>query len=242
MPVARARLTPGTPAITDPSEARRSHDHAFSTWTPAVTQGAVDIAATSVAWPAPNTRSVVNGYGTSLNRGAGHRIPTGKVGHREVLIVVERPGIGRPSAGMSGKSRCSPAQSRGSFRASPCLSNSTSSYTPRPNRTNLRVSVQRVDRERAFRYILAEELQVPHLSPGANTTVKLRRVSFGPEATDGMRSERRLPPRDWVRSRRSLLAWDSRTLWLKRASVPPYALPVAVSRVNMAKAMDRASK
>lgn len=85
MPAYRSRLTQGhILSLAHPKRVVR--DHSFPVWRADVLQGAVETSSPIFRRRKP-TRFEVRF--TLTNRGAGHRIPTGKYGHREMRIAIE---------------------------------------------------------------------------------------------------------------------------------------------------------
>ena len=98
---------------------------------------------------------------TLINRGAGHRIPTGKFGHREVRILAEAEGVDGQAVGQAEESlvaRTSSALLPGKPTEF-VLAVPLSGDAP-PQR--LRLSVERVNEDRTFRHTLATaEMETP---------------------------------------------------------------------------------
>ena len=88
MPPRWSRLTQGH-VLSLAHPRRMTRDHQFSVWTEELTRGAVEVSEVTVRRPSA-TRLAVDM--TLVNRGAGHRIPTGEFGHRVVMILVEAIG------------------------------------------------------------------------------------------------------------------------------------------------------
>jgi hypothetical protein len=65
---------------------RPVHDHSFPLWTEAITAGSVEVAELDVR-RLPDGQLIVDVV--LVNRGAGHRIPTGEFGHNEVRLLVQ---------------------------------------------------------------------------------------------------------------------------------------------------------
>ena len=85
MPARVARLTQGHPmSLSHPKRIVR--DHSFPAYTAEVIQGAVEVSEPTLDRRKDNRVDV---HFTLTNRGAGHRIPTGGYGHRELRILVE---------------------------------------------------------------------------------------------------------------------------------------------------------
>ena len=85
MPARRSRLTQGhILSLAHPKRIVR--DHSFPAWTNRPIRGAVEVLELGTHREADGPFTVDF---TLVNRGAGHRIPTGKFGNREVLLVVE---------------------------------------------------------------------------------------------------------------------------------------------------------
>ena len=75
-------------------------DHSFELWDETLTGGSVEIV--SMRAEAVDSRLLVRV--TLINRGAGHRIPTGKFGHREVRILAEAEGVDGQAVGQAEES------------------------------------------------------------------------------------------------------------------------------------------
>jgi len=130
---------------------RVTHDHRFPLWTEEITRDAVEMTDLAVRRQSDGELAIDV---TLVNRGAGHRIPTGEYGHREVRILVEVldqnedvlnddewPLMARyPDALSPGK-------------ASKFPFDITLPLDAEPHR--VRVTVERVNSDRSFRYVLA---------------------------------------------------------------------------------------
>ena len=125
-------------------------DHSFELWNEKLTSGSVEVV--SVRAEPVDFRLLVRV--TLINRGAGHRIPTGKFGHREVRILAVAEGIDRQAVGQAEESlvaRTSSALLPGKpteFVLAVPLSGDAPPQL-------LRLSVERVNEDRTFRHTLA---------------------------------------------------------------------------------------
>ncbi len=151
MPTARSRLTQGH-LLSYIHPKRPVHDHAFPTWTEEALRGAVELSGMAVEQAGD---AQVGVRFTLTNRGAGHRIPTGKFGHRELRILVEvTDPAGRP-LGADEKSLLA-AESEGLLpgRPTPFAFRVTVADAAAPLRVH--VLVERVNEDQSFRRTLAE--------------------------------------------------------------------------------------
>lgn len=149
MPLATSRLTQGhVLSLAHPK--RTVHDHSFPAWTDEVLRGAVVIGDFHV-------RRSDRGFEvrfTLTNRGAGHRIPTGQFGHREMRILVELLGSDGAVLGQEEQSLLAGSpESLVPGEARPFAI--TAALTRQSEPASVRVLVERVDQDRRFRRTLA---------------------------------------------------------------------------------------
>lgn len=155
MPRYSARLTQGhLLSLIHPR--RAVPDHSFALWNEVVAGGAVEV----VSLRAEPVESGWLVRLTLVNRRAGHRIPTGKFGHREVRILAEAEDRDGQALGQTEQSLVARTASA-LLPGKPTdfvLAIPLSGEAP-PHR--LRLTVERVNEDRSFRYPLATaELEV----------------------------------------------------------------------------------
>jgi hypothetical protein len=85
MPAYRSRLTQDH-ILSYIHPKRIVRDHSFPVWDDRVSCGAIELAVRDASWPEPKTVQV---RVTLVNRGAGHSIPVGEFGHRELNVRAE---------------------------------------------------------------------------------------------------------------------------------------------------------
>lgn len=156
MPTYRERLTQGH-LLSYIHPKRTAHDHAFPVWSQVVSAGAVEIGtpATRAAGPAIEVSF------TLTNRGAGHRIPTGEYGYREMRVAVELKSRDGRTVGQAHQAVL-PGQAQslapGVTTAFTLQVAAGTDESPQA----VRVLVQRVNGDRTFQYTLAErEFPIP---------------------------------------------------------------------------------
>ncbi len=151
MPTSRERLTQGH-VLSYIHPKRAVHDHAFPVWSQVVAAGAVEIGqpVATVAEGQPVEVSF-----TLTNRGAGHRIPSGEFGYRELRVAVDlldRHGrtVGQAEQAVFPGDDLSLAPGLAT-RFTLLIARTASEPMER-----IRVQVERVNRDRSFQYTLAE--------------------------------------------------------------------------------------
>ncbi|MCY2996392.1 MAG: multiheme c-type cytochrome [Planctomycetota bacterium] len=151
MPTERARLTQAH-LLSYVHPKRITHDHTFPVWTARVTAGTVEIGDPTVVWRSPTEVDV---RFLLTNRGAGHRIPSGAFGHRTLRIAVELLDRHGQPIGQKEKSLFAGQQD--------CLAPGRSvpftlvaTVPEREQPLQARLLVERVNRDRSFRFTLAE--------------------------------------------------------------------------------------
>jgi len=151
MPTSRERLTQGH-LLSYIHPKRIVHDHAFPLWSPRVTAGAVEIGQPTAA---RTPGEVIEVTLILSNRGAGHRLPSGKFGYREMQLTVDLLDADGRSIGTA-KSSVHPGQP---LALDPGVATelvfeviAPGSMVPR----SVRVLVQRLNKDRSWRYTLAE--------------------------------------------------------------------------------------
>jgi hypothetical protein len=157
MPRYVARLTQGhVLSLIHPK--RLVPDHSFPLWTEAFTAGAVEVSRFAARKDTPSELTIEV---TLLNVGAGHRVPTGKFGHREVRIRVEVRDNEDHVVGLGGES-LSAKTTRALLPGQP---NDFSLFIRLYEDSDPRrivLLVERVNEDRSFRHTLAEgEIPVP---------------------------------------------------------------------------------
>jgi len=85
MPAYRSRLTQDH-VLSYIHPKRIVRDHTFPVWSECVTAGAIEVASQDARWLSPEVLEI---RVTLINRGAGHSIPVGKFGYRELRILAE---------------------------------------------------------------------------------------------------------------------------------------------------------
>jgi len=130
---------------------RVTHDHRFPLWTEEITRDAVEMTGLAVCIKSDDELAIDV---TLVNRGAGHRIPTGEYGHREVRILVQV--LDQDDNVMSDDewplmARYPDALSPGKVSKFPFDITLPADAKPR----RVRVTVERVNADRSFRYALA---------------------------------------------------------------------------------------
>lgn len=151
MPTSRERLTQGH-VLSYIHPKRIVHDHAFSVWRPVIAAGAVEIGTPAVTCAEGKPVEVSLAL---TNRGAGHRIPSGGFGYRELRVAVDlldRSGqaVGRAEQAVFPGQDLSLAP--GVATPFTLLVARTANESPE----RIRVVVERVNRDRSFQYTLAE--------------------------------------------------------------------------------------
>jgi nitrate/TMAO reductase-like tetraheme cytochrome c subunit len=151
MPTERARLTQGH-LLSYIHPQRVTHDHTFPTWTACVTAGAIQIGDPTVAWRSPTEVDVRFAL---TNRGAGHRIPSGAFGHQTLRIAVEL--LDRHGQPVGQQERSLLAGQQDGLDPGRSVPFSLAVTVPeRQQPLQARLLVERVNRDRSFRYTLAE--------------------------------------------------------------------------------------
>jgi hypothetical protein len=151
MPTCRQRLTQGH-LLSYIHPKRTVHDHAFPVWSPIVSAGAVEI------HPPAITRAEGQPVEVTLaltNRGAGHRIPTGDYGHRELRVVVELLDREGRTLGQA-EQAVFPGEDLSLAPGIPTPFRIPVANTASQPAERIRVVVQRVNQSRSFQYTLAE--------------------------------------------------------------------------------------
>jgi hypothetical protein len=157
MPRYTSRLTQGhLLSLIHPE--RSVPDHSFPIWNPVVTAGAVEIVDLR-GEPAADGNWLVRT--TVLNRGAGHLIPTGKFGYREVRVLAEI--LDDQAQVLAEAEQSLFARSPEALVPGKPAEFALSLPLARPGRPHqVRLTVERVDKDRRFRYALAQrEIVLP---------------------------------------------------------------------------------
>jgi hypothetical protein len=151
MPTSRERLTQGH-VLSYIHPKRIVHDHAFPSWSPSITAGAVEIGQPTAA---RTPGEVIEVSLTLRNRGAGHRIPSGKFGYREMQVAIDLLDADGRSIGTA-KRAVHPGQalSLAPGVATEFVFEVVATGHDLPQR--VRVLVQRLNKDRSFQYTLAE--------------------------------------------------------------------------------------
>ena len=151
MPTSRERLTQGH-LLSYIHPKRTVHDHAFPSWSPGITAGAVEIGQPTAA-RAPG--EVIEVSLNLWNHGAGHCIPSGKFGYREMLVAIDLLDADGRSIGTA-KRAVHPGQalSLAPGVATQFVFEVVAPGNDLPQRVH--VLVQRQNRDRSWRYTLAE--------------------------------------------------------------------------------------
>jgi len=154
MPARRARLTQGhILSLAHPKRIVR--DHSFPAWTIQTLCGAVEVLELDAHREAGGQFAVDF---TLVNRGAGHRIPTGKFGNREVLLLVELLDRQGNVLGNSERSLISNrAEGLAPEELTPFSMTVEVPETAEP--AEVRLVVERVNRDRSIRHTFAERQQ-----------------------------------------------------------------------------------
>lgn len=149
MPARYARLTEGhLLSLAHPK--RAVHDHSFPVWTDRVLRGALEISEVEVA----RQGGKVEVSFTLTNRGAGHRIPSGKYGYRELKISAElRDAEGNVLA--TGRASLFGNRQNGLEPGKPTPLKLRAGVPAEANPTEVKVLVERVNEDRSFRQTLA---------------------------------------------------------------------------------------
>jgi len=149
MPRHRARLTQGhLLSLIHPR--RDVPDHSFTLWDERLTAGAVEIATLRTEAAEPGLRVHV----TLVNRQAGHRIPTGKFGHREVRLLAEAESSDGQVIGRAEQSLL--ARSSEALQPGKPADFALAIYLQQNALPHLvRLTVERVNNDRSFRHPLA---------------------------------------------------------------------------------------
>ncbi len=150
MPPSRARSTQGhILSLAHPK--RTVRDHSFPAMTTAVIRGAVTIDE-AVVEPGEENRYQVDF--TVTNRGAGHRVPTGGYGHREVRLLVELLDAQGEVAGHAERSLFS-KRTTSLAPGEPTDFSLTVQWRDDVPPARARLIVERVNKDRTFRRTLA---------------------------------------------------------------------------------------
>lgn len=151
MPASRERLTQGH-VLSYIHPKRTVHDHAFPVWSPAVSAEAVEIGRPVAAFPDGGPVDVSFAL---VNRGAGHRIPTGEFGYRKLRIVVELgDGDGRTIG--QAEHAVFPGQKLSLAPGVPVRFELPIVLTSDAPAACIRVLIQRVNQDMSFQYTLAK--------------------------------------------------------------------------------------
>jgi len=152
MPAYYSRLTQGhLLSLIHPK--RLVHDHSFPVWTDRVLRGAVEVSEVSVV---RHDEKHVDVSFTLTNQGAGHRIPTGKYGHRELKITAELlDADGHVLAG--GGTSLFGSRQNGLEPGKPRAVLLRREVPAAPPPAQLRILVERVNEDRSFCKTLATE-------------------------------------------------------------------------------------
>jgi hypothetical protein len=151
MPTSRERLTQGH-VLSYIHPKRAVHDHAFPVWAPVVAANAVEIGSPAV------TRAEGRSVEVSLtltNRGAGHRIPSGAFGYRELRVAVDLLDRHGRAVGQA-EQAVLPGDD---LSLAPAVATPYTLFVAIKSSEpieRIRVLVERVNRDRSFQYTLAE--------------------------------------------------------------------------------------
>lgn len=146
MPACRSRLTQGhVLSLIHPR--RTVRDHSFQLWTDRLIQGAVELIDLEVHRKSPEE---FKASFTLVNRSAGHRIPTGKFGERELRLQVELLDEGGRVLG-SGSRSCFSARTQGLAPEKPTTFSVVVAIPGGQQPAAVRLVVERVNRDRSFR-------------------------------------------------------------------------------------------
>lgn len=151
MPTYRERLTQGH-LLSHIHPKRSVHDHAFPVWSPVVSAGAVEIGrpTTTVTAGQPIEVSL-----TLTNRGAGHRIPTGEYGYRELRVAVELRNRDGRTVGQAHQAVLPGQDLSLAPGVATVFKLQVTADTDEPPQV-VRILVERVNGDGSFRYTLAE--------------------------------------------------------------------------------------
>ena len=154
MPLYIARLTQGH-LLSLAHPRRITHDHTFLVWDQQITRDAIEIHA-----PTARRQDVAQWEVafSLVNRGAGHLIPTAKFGHRELCIRAELLDAQRRVLGQQETSLFAANESGlvpGAVTPFRLLVKIPQDALP----AQLQISVQRVNKDRSFSYLLASDTQ-----------------------------------------------------------------------------------
>ncbi len=132
---------------------RRVRDHSFPVWTERVTKGALEVnRITANSMDGGQTEVTV----TLTNRGAGHLMPTGEFGHRELRIQVELLNAEGQSLGQGNHSIFAKDES-GLVPGEETPFSIPVEVTSNASPVKVKLLVERLNRDRSFRYTLAED-------------------------------------------------------------------------------------
>lgn len=151
MPTCRERLTQGH-LLSYIHPKRTVHDHAFPVWSPVVSAGAVEIGPPAIARAEGQRVEVAFAL---TNRGAGHRIPTGDYGHRELRVAVELLDRERRTLGQA-EQAVFPGEDLSLAPGVPTPLRIPVAVAAGEPAERIRVVVQRVNQSRSFQYTLEE--------------------------------------------------------------------------------------
>jgi len=151
MPTYQERLTQGH-LLSYIHPKRTVHNHAFPVWSPIVAAGAVEIG--QVAAVAAEGRPIEVSFSLT-NRGAGHRIPTGAYGYREMRVAVELLDRDGKTVGHAHQAVL-PGQVQSLAPGVPTAFTLQVAATSNESPQVVRVLLERVNRDRSFQYTLAE--------------------------------------------------------------------------------------
>ncbi len=150
MPAYRSRLTQGhVLSLIHPQRTVRNHE--FPAWPAGRTQRAIEVGQMAIAEAGSHSYQISF---TLTNRGAGHRIPTGKFGHREVRVAVELLGGDGAVEGQAEESIKSLTGGLVPGRATPFVINVDVGAKGKP--AELRLLIERVNEDRSFRLGLVD--------------------------------------------------------------------------------------
>jgi hypothetical protein len=152
MPIYIDRLTQGH-LLSYIHPKREVHDHSFPLWTPLITAGCVEISELTARMSSTSQLVIAT---TLINRGAGHRIPTGEFGHNEVRLLVQIVDDANQVVGETEESVfAGDDKALSPQAATPFAFEVNLAPDARPSRVDLTVEV--VNEDRTFRYALAQQ-------------------------------------------------------------------------------------